>query len=90
MKAVPNRPILIPLQPHISQEIFHPNYLRPMGRHETAEVLARLLVKLGWVKDTTEDSASETDDRGKYLYTSRGVTVVSHSKYVVDLSKSED
>ncbi|KIP10713.1 hypothetical protein PHLGIDRAFT_65260 [Phlebiopsis gigantea 11061_1 CR5-6] len=71
--AVNDRPVLVPLQPHVSQEIFHARYLRPMGRHESADVLAELLVKLGWARDQTKDVdvAGQED--------ANGVTVVSHS-----------
>ncbi|KAI0773436.1 hypothetical protein BC629DRAFT_1583095 [Irpex lacteus] len=75
LKAVPDRPVLVPLQPHVSQEIFHPKYLRPMGRHESANALAGLLVELGWVDQPTDESEPEDSTRVK----KPGVTVVSHS-----------
>ena len=59
-------PLLIPLQPQLSQDIFHPRFLKPMRRHEKADLLGRLLCELGW--------AGSIDGANK------GVTVLSHSK----------
>ena len=42
------RPILIPLQPHISQNIFSPNFLRPLGHHETTPALRKIFKREGW------------------------------------------
>lgn len=48
-----------------------------MGRHESADTLAELLIKLGWARDKTEDvDVGGQDD-------ANGVTVISHSKYVL-------
>ena len=43
-----DRPLLVPLQPHVSQQIFHRDFLAPKGRQETAAALRALLVELGW------------------------------------------
>lgn len=59
-------PLLVPLQPQISQDIFHPRFLKPMLRKEKITELVGLLDKLGWA-----GPSSQTD---------RGVTVLSHSK----------
>lgn len=59
-------PLLVPLQPQISQDIFHPRFLRPMLRKEKVGELAGLLDKLGWA--------------GPSVKTDRGITVLSHSK----------
>lgn len=78
LKTVPDRPVLVPLQPHVSQELFHPKYLQPMGRHESTAALAGLLAKLGWAEERSEES--EVEDNGKNPIRKSGVTVVSHSK----------
>ncbi|KAI0702899.1 hypothetical protein BC835DRAFT_1320187 [Cytidiella melzeri] len=75
LTAVPDRPVLVPLQPHVSQEIFHPRYLKPMGRHECAKAVASLLVYLGWVNQPSEES--EPEDSTKV--DKPGVTFISHS-----------
>ena len=67
LTQLPDIPILIPIQPHISQDYFHPQYLEPMLRDETVECLGSLLKNLGWVNE---------DERGRR----REVSVVSHSK----------
>ncbi|KAJ7094688.1 hypothetical protein B0H15DRAFT_830514 [Mycena belliarum] len=64
----PDRPLLIPLQPHISQDIFHPKFLDPLFRQDLADRLAGLLRQLGWVSQDGDD-----------LRGSRGVTMLSHS-----------
>ncbi|VDC07292.1 unnamed protein product [Peniophora sp. CBMAI 1063] len=66
-----HRPVLVPLQPHISQLIFHPKFLTPKGRHDMTTSMAALFVKLGWVSDEQEGEKS--------VATSKGVTVLSHS-----------
>jgi len=43
-----DHPLLIPLQPSISQDIFHPNHLKPMSRDDTVDHLAGLIAGLGW------------------------------------------
>ena len=74
--AVRDRPVLVPLQPHVSQEIFHSRYLRPMGRHESSDALAELMTELGWVGNKTEDVDAPIVSQGHV----KGVTVLSHSK----------
>lgn len=66
-----NRPLLVPLQPHISQLIFDPKFLTPKGRHEMSNSMAALFVKLGWVNDE--------DEQEKAVDVPKGVTVLSHS-----------
>lgn len=61
-------PFLVIIQPQISQDIFHPRFLKPMLRHEKVACMKGLLEKLGW---------AGTIDKKMY-----GVTVLSHSKYV--------
>lgn len=83
-----DRPLLIPLQPQISQNIFHPQFLKPMTRHQTADRLARLMENLGWVQldeptegDTSEESEEEREISSSLLgKRSNGVTMISHSK----------
>ncbi|KAH8113258.1 hypothetical protein DFH11DRAFT_1689439 [Phellopilus nigrolimitatus] len=65
LNELPHIPLLIPLQPQISQNIFHPRFLRPMLRHETVACLTGLLDKLGW-------AGPSVDDR-------HGITLLSHS-----------
>lgn len=44
-------PILVPLQPHISQAIFDPsNHLRPMIHHEFTALLRRIFRREHWLK----------------------------------------
>ena len=66
LKEMPDIPILIPIQPQISQDFFHPRYLKPMLRDEKVACLTSLLQSLGWVKVSEKEK--------------KGVTVVSHSK----------
>ncbi|KII95108.1 hypothetical protein PLICRDRAFT_120922 [Plicaturopsis crispa FD-325 SS-3] len=80
-----DRPILVPLQPHISQDIFHPQYLKPLNRYEAANALAGLLAELGWADPKkvdelglTEDEQSEGEESTKGA-SRKGVTMMSHS-----------
>ncbi len=74
-----DRPLLVVLQPHISQNIFHPNFLKPMTREQTTERLAALLDQLGWAnmeRDTSKETSKE------HIAAQKGVTMLSHSKSV--------
>lgn len=87
LEKFPDRPVLLPLQPHVSQGIFHPRFLQPMNRHETADRLAGLMFSLGWVnsqKSDSEDFNSEEDKAAVSLLgkAKKGVTMLSHSKLV--------
>jgi hypothetical protein len=84
-----DRPILIPLQPQISQDFFHPRFLVPVTRHQMVDNLARVLDKLGWVhldvKTDESDENYEIDDGREAVKDvphreKRGVTMFSHSK----------
>ena len=66
LSELPDVPLLIPLQPQISQDVFHPRFLRPMLRKEKVSELVGLLAKLGWA--------------GPSANTDRGITILSHSK----------
>lgn len=41
-------PLMIPLQPHISQNIFSKHFLHPIGHHEMVMCLRKAMRKLGW------------------------------------------
>ncbi|KAI0750717.1 hypothetical protein C8Q80DRAFT_1153583 [Daedaleopsis nitida] len=75
--SLPDHPILVPLLPHVSQEIFHPRFLTPMGRKEMTECLAGLIAELGWA-DPGEPSA-DSEGKGSNDAGRRGVTMFSHS-----------
>ena len=62
MTLLPDRPLLVPLQPHISQDIFHPRFLTPMGRHETVECMVGLMEELGWVPGRQIDNSDSKGD----------------------------
>ncbi|KAF9055398.1 hypothetical protein BDZ89DRAFT_1055993 [Hymenopellis radicata] len=71
-----DRPLLVVLQPHISQNIFHPNFLKPMTREQTTERLAALLDQLGWA-NMERDTSKETSKQR--IAAQKGVTMLSHS-----------
>lgn len=48
IKALPDQPLLIPLQPHTSQSIFHPRHLKPWTRGEFVESIARTCAEFGF------------------------------------------
>jgi len=81
-----DRPVLVLLQPQISQDIFHPRYLQPMSRHEMADRLAGLFQRLDWVdlpRDDPSESSEESEMSSSFTGKKRqGVTMLSHSKYV--------
>ena len=84
-----DRPVLVPLQPHSSHDIFHPDFLSPPGRKVMSQRLANLIKELDWARfdnkkpenvGLTEDEEVKTILPGK---PQRGVTMLSHSKYVL-------
>ncbi|KAG6869257.1 hypothetical protein C0993_000010 [Termitomyces sp. T159_Od127] len=78
-----DRPMLVLLQPQISQNIFHSKYLEPMTRYKTAENLANLLAELGWVHHGLDDGNDTEEEKeiARSLVGKRwkGVTMISHS-----------
>ena len=47
-KLFKNRPVLILLQPNISQNIFSTDFLQPFGHHETTSAFRRIIEREGW------------------------------------------
>jgi len=68
IKSLPDQPLLIPLQPHTSQSIFHPRHLRPWTRAEFVESISRTCVKFGFWKPSTNGAEVQG-----------GCSVLSHS-----------
>lgn len=74
LTRVPDRPLLVLLQPHISQQIFHPRFLVPKNKKETMVIMRQLLIDLGWVANPADGRKGERDGSKP-----RGVTMASHS-----------
>ena len=70
--ALSDRPVLVPLLPHVSQELLHPRFLRPLGRKEMVEHLAGLIEKLGWA----DSSDSEVTSKLRYIDSSDSVQCI--------------
>jgi len=51
LRALPSYPLLIPLQPHVSQDIFHPRFLDPLPREESVQRLTQVISEMGWEDD---------------------------------------
>jgi hypothetical protein len=75
LTRVSDRPLLIFLQPHVSQLIFHPRFLVPKNRKETVITMRQLLIDLGWVPDPADARNGEAKSPKP-----RGVTMTSHSQ----------
>jgi len=73
IRCLPEYPILVPIQAHISQDIFHPRFVSPMGRCETVKCLVGVLRSLGWVTKENDNNVPNEP---------AGVTMLSHSKFV--------
>lgn len=74
LRRFSDRPLLVPIQPHVSQRIFHDAFVRPLGRRAAVEGLVGAMRKHRFVPE----------DDGSYEATigepTTGVTVLSHSK----------
>ncbi len=66
-------PVLVPLQPHISMDIFHPRHLKPLSRRETVESLVSACERWGFWSRTPKSTAEGEGDRAG------GVVLMSHS-----------
>jgi hypothetical protein len=86
LDAFQDRPLLVPIPPYISQNVFHPRYLRPMPSWELTVTLSGLLSDLDWVHDETRGAEEHEIEvllaPQKAQALGRGVTMVSHSKSV--------
>ena len=87
LESFTDRPILVPLQPQVSQDIFHPHFLKPLDRQGMADRLAGLIEELGWAtlplngKNTNEmDSEGREVGSSQVRDTGKGITLLSHSK----------
>jgi hypothetical protein len=83
LDVVTDRPVLVLLQPQISQDIFHPQFLKPPNRRQTIQKLTSLLTELGWV---CQGPDGEDELKSHFLSAPKagGITVLSHSKYVLN------
>jgi hypothetical protein len=88
LETYTDRPILVPLQPQVSQNIFHPLFLKPLDRHQMADRLAGLVEELGWAtlpsngKNSKEMDFKENVVKSSQIKdTCKGITMLSHSKY---------
>jgi hypothetical protein len=74
LRRFSDRPLLVPIQPHVSQRIFHGTFVRPLSKRATVEGLVGAMKKHGLVPE----------DDGSYEATigdaTTGVTMLSHSK----------
>ncbi|KAG8947448.1 hypothetical protein FRC04_010769 [Tulasnella sp. 424] len=61
----PEQPLVVPLDPSVSQSIWHPSHLEPMSRRNWVQGLKGLIEKHGWDGDVTMISHS----KGSYVHT---------------------
>lgn len=81
LRRFSNRPLLVPMQPHVSQRIFHGTYARPLGKRATVEGIVGAMRKHGLVSEFDGSSEATAGDP------KAGVTVLSHSKCVCYLQQ---
>ena len=74
LRRFSDRPLLVPIQPHVSQRIFHDKFTRLLGKRATIEGIAGALRKHGFVPEDDGSYEAKIGDP------TTGVTVVSHSK----------
>lgn len=87
LRVFTDRPLLIPLQPQISQDFFHPRFLIPATRQQMSDNIAQVLDKLGWAHQEVEieqepkfGSDGEISIEQEQLQKRQGVDMLSHSK----------
>jgi hypothetical protein len=77
--SFPDRPILIPLQPQISQDIFHAHFLKPIPRRDIVPRYASLFTHLGWAAEPIEPASDDETLVADSPDLPTGVTLMSHS-----------
>lgn len=73
LRRFPDRPLLVPIQPHVSQRIFHRTYARPLGRLATVAGIVGAMRKHGFVPDDDNNYEATIGDP------TTTVTMLSHS-----------
>ncbi|KAI0005030.1 hypothetical protein BJV74DRAFT_806468 [Russula compacta] len=71
LTRTPDRPLFVLLQPHVSQQIFHPRFLVPKNKKETIITMRQLLIDFGWVPNPADGEKDGPKPRG--------ITMASHS-----------
>ena len=71
LTRTPDRPLFVLLQPHVSQQIFHPRFLVPKNKKETMITMRQLLIDFGWVPNPADGEKDGPKPRG--------ITLASHS-----------
>lgn len=74
LRRFSDRPLLVPIQPHVSQRVFHNTFVRPLGKRATTEGIFGAMRKHGFVP---EGDGSYRTTIGDPM---TGVTMLSHSK----------
>ena len=74
LQTLPSHPIIVPLQPHISMQIFHPRHLVPLTRAETVASIKLACRRWGFYDDAKADKSGD-----------EGIVIVSHSNGVLDM-----
>lgn len=73
VQRLPDVPIIVPIQPHISMHVFHPRHLKPPSRNETVTDIRAICKRWNfWSED-----AAVRDEGGKPAR--RGIAILSHS-----------
>jgi hypothetical protein len=85
LENFPDHPVLVPLPPQISQNIFHPKFLKPFSRRQMVDLLTGLLGNLGWLHPAPNCNEDTLNGEDKITEPSpgrnpAGVIVISHSK----------
>ena len=76
LRRFPDRPLLVPMQPHVSQRIFHATYIRPLGKRAAVDGIVGAMRKHGLIP---KDDGNYEETIGDPV---TGVTMLSHSKLV--------
>ena len=74
LKRFSDRPLLVPIQPHVSQRVFHNTFVRPLGKSAMVKGIVGAMRRHGFVP---EDDGSHEATIGD---PTTGVVVLSHSK----------
>lgn len=86
VQRLPDVPIIVPIQPHISMHVFHPRHLKPPSRNETVTDIRAICKRWGfWTEDSSvgnamDDKRHSGERRAHNGKTARrGIAILSHS-----------
>ncbi|KAI5455099.1 hypothetical protein NCC49_002370 [Naganishia albida] len=79
VQRLPDVPIIVPIQPHISMHVFHPRHLKPPLRHEMVKDVRAICKRWGFWTEGPLQSRGVGGKGPDEKSARRGIAILSHS-----------